>query len=95
MGSKIKTIILIASAMILMITLGVIGTILVKNQSANQLAIQKAAEKSVTDMANALRKNTLEAEARAEERKKAEAKEKESSALGQRISNIIENATKK
>ena len=95
MDSKTKTSILIVSAMILTIALGVIGIILVKNQSANQLAIQEAAEKSVTDMANALRKNTLEAEARAEERKKAEAKEKESSELGKRISNIIENATKK
>ena len=81
MDSKTKTSILIASAMILMIALGVIGIILVKNQSANQLAIQEAAEKSVTDMANALRKNTLEAEARAEERKKAEAKEKESEGM--------------
>lgn len=59
MDRKMKTSILIAAGACLTITfivIGVVVSILVKNQAANQLAIQESADKSVIDMAAASRK---------------------------------------
>ena len=80
MDSKTKTSIIIGAAACLMVTLvavAVVVTVMVKNQSANQLAIQQITEKNAADMAEmvrqnkldvemAVRKKTLELEARAE-----------------------------
>lgn len=78
MDSKTKINLLVAAVICLTISLivsGVVVVVLVKG--GNQQVIQDSAEKSVIDMAAAMKRNTLEAEARAEERKKEEAKAKE------------------
>jgi len=98
MDSKTKINLLIAAVACLTISLivgGVVVVVVVRGQGDSKQVIQEAAEKSVTDMAAAMKKNALEAEARAEERKKVEEKEKESADRMKRISEIVENATKK
>ena len=97
MDSKTKINLLIAAVACLTISLivGGVVVVVVRGQGDSKQVIQEAAEKSVTDMAAAMKKNALEAEARAEERKKVEEKEKESADRMKRISEIVENATKK
>ena len=66
MRTKMKTIILIAVAACLTISLivaGVVVAVLVKGN--NQIKIQKAAEKNAADMAEAARQNKLDMEAAA------------------------------
>lgn len=80
MDNKTKINLLVGAVACLTISLivaGVVVVVLVKGQGDSQQAIQESAAQSVTDLAAAMKKNTLEAEARAEERKKEEAKAKE------------------
>ena len=70
MRTKMKTIILIAVAACLTISLivaGVVVAVLVKGN--NQIKIQKAAEKNAADMAEAARQNKLDMEAAARKNK--------------------------
>lgn len=95
MESNTRTGILIAAVVCLTIAVVVIGTILIVNQSNNQAVIQESATQSVIDMAEAMKKNTLEAEAREAERKKEEAKAKEWSDIMNKNKAIMDAVYKK
>jgi len=98
MDSKTKINLLVAAVVCLTISLivsGVVVVVLVKGQGDSKQVIQEAAEKSVIDMAAAMKKNALEAEARAEERKKEEERKADQRIDFKKINEIMENARKK
>jgi len=95
MDSKTKINLLVAAVACLTVTLivaGVVVVVLVRGHGESQQVIQESAAQSVTDMAAAIRKNTLEAEARAEERKEKEARAKEWSDITAKNAAIMEQA---
>jgi len=73
----------------------VVVVVLVRGQGDSKQVIQEAAEKSVVDMAAAMKKNALEAEARAEERKKEEERKADQRIDFRKINDIVDKATKR